>query len=605
VFSTVYPAHDCFAHARMTGKFKSPFPCQSNRAYARIEEDIFMNNLSFSQLNLSREVLKAIGEMGFEETTPIQSQSIPSIFAGRDVIGQAQTGTGKTCAFGIPVIEKTDPRQNVIQGLILCPTRELAIQTAVELKNVAKYKKGIQILPVYGGQSMDRQLIALKKNPQIIIGTPGRVMDHMRRKTLNLSHLKMMVLDEADEMLNMGFREDIDIILEQIPMDRQTIFFSATMPKAILDLTARYQNNPVRIQLAHKELTVPKIEQYYLEVREAAKLDTLTRIIDANHINLALVFCNTKKRVDEVALKLQSLGYQAEALHGDMRQAQRDQVMAKFRKGIVEVLIATDVAARGIDVDNIEAVFNFDLPSDEEYYVHRIGRTGRAGKTGKSYTFVFGRELSKLKEIERYTRSKIMYLKPPTQLDVEEKRMNKIFDSIKTTITEGGLAKHTGQIEKWIEESTFDNEQGNGITTLDIAAALLKMTIGPGVTVEAAKDTARQNSPVYELADSSEAKKMVRLFINAGTQDGLQKKLVTEGISNYTRLPQELIGNISIYTKFTFVDVPREYADEVLISLKRNQLNGRKVNIEKANRPATKPRTEHNLFSKFKKSNIS
>lgn len=490
-----------------------------------------MNNLLFNQLNLSKEVLKAIEEMGFEEMTPIQSQSIPPIFAGRDVTGQAQTGTGKTCAFGIPVIEKVNPHQGFIQALILCPTRELAIQTAEELKNVAKHKKGIQILPVYGGQSIERQLIALRKNPQIIIGTPGRVMDHLRRKTLILSNLKTIILDEADEMLNMGFREDIDFILEQIPTGRQTVLFSATMPKAILDLTAKYQNDPVFIQLAHKELTVPRIEQYYLEIRETAKLDTLTRIIDANQIKLSLVFCNTKKRVDEIALKLQSLGYLTEALHGDMRQAQRDQVMSKFREGIIEVLIATDVAARGIDVDNIEAVFNFDLPSDEEYYVHRIGRTGRAGKTGKSYTFVFGRELSKLKEIERYTKSKILFLKPPTQLDIEESRMNKVFDGIKTAITEGRLTKHINQIEKWIEESTFCNEQGDGITTLDIAAALLKLTVGPGVT---------------------------------------------------------------------FVDIPRQYADDVLRSLKRNPLNGRKVNIEKANRQAT-----DRAYAGFTKSNAS
>jgi len=465
-----------------------------------------MNNLIFSQLNLSKEVLKAIEEMGFEETTPIQSRSIPSIFAGRDVTGQAQTGTGKTCAFGIPVIEKAEPHNGFIQTLILCPTRELAIQTTDELKNVAKYKRGIQVLPVYGGQPIDRQLRAFKKNPQIIVGTPGRVMDHLRRKTLNLSNLKMIVLDEADEMLNMGFREDIDIILEQIPASRQTIFFSATMPKAILELTAKYQKDPVFIQPAHKELTVPRIEQYYLEVRETAKLDMLTRLIDAKQIKLSLVFCNTKKRADEIALKLQSLGYLAEALHGDMRQTQRDQVMSKFREGTIEVLIATDVAARGIDVDNIEAVFNYDLPSDEEYYVHRIGRTGRAGKAGKSYTFVFGRELSKLKGIERYINSKIMFLKPPTRLDIEENRINKIFGGIKTVITEGRLTKHTGQIEKWIEEAAFCNEQGNCITTLDIAAALLKLAIGSGAVFENKDFTDSRQAPDRNLTGFKKSK---------------------------------------------------------------------------------------------------
>jgi ATP-dependent RNA helicase DeaD len=433
-----------------------------------------MINLIFKELNLSPEIQQAISEMGFEEATPIQSQSIPHILNGADVIGLAQTGTGKTCAFGIPAIELLDSNSENIQVLVLCPTRELAIQTAEELRNVSKYKKGLRILPIYGGQPIERQIAALRQRPQIIIGTPGRVMDHLRRHTLKLMHLKVLILDEADEMLNMGFREDIDIILKKAPEEKQTILFSATMPKEIMDLTAKYQKQPVLVKAIHKELTVPSIEQYYLEISGLSKLELLSRLIDSYNFNLSLVFCNTKKRVDELTAQLQSRGYLAEALHGDLNQVQRDRVMSKFRKGIIDVLIATDVAARGLDVNNIEAVFNYDLPNDEEYYVHRIGRTARAGKAGKAFTLVSGRELYKLKEIQRFTKTAIKSLKPPTLMDVEEIKINKIMDSLKVTIAKGQLSKYVTYIEKLLEDTDWPNEPTNYLTTMDLAAALLK-----------------------------------------------------------------------------------------------------------------------------------
>jgi ATP-dependent RNA helicase DeaD len=443
-----------------------------------------MNHLLFTELDLSPEVNKGISEMGFEEATPIQSQAIPHILRGTDIIGQAQTGTGKTCAFGIPVIEKTDPGNESIQGLILCPTRELAIQTAEELTNVAKYKKGIRILPIYGGQPIDRQISALRQRPQIIIGTPGRIMDHLRRHTLKLSHLKMLVLDEADEMLNMGFREDIDIILTKISREKQTILFSATMPKEILDLTGKYQKNPLFIKAIHKELTVSNIEQFYLEVNESSKPEILARLLDTYNLKRALVFCNTKKRVDELAAHLQSMGYLAEALHGDMNQSQRDKVMSGFRRGMLDVLIATDVAARGIDVDDVTAVFNYDIPTDEEYYVHRIGRTGRIGKAGKAFTLVSGRGIYKLKEIQRYTKSVILPLKPPTFADVEEYKINKLLEKLKTAISAGDLSRHRAMIEKLIEESKLNQDPENYLTTLDIAAAFLKITSDQNMKID-------------------------------------------------------------------------------------------------------------------------
>jgi len=537
-----------------------------------------MENMNFRDLSLSKEVQKAIAEMGFEEAMPIQAQSIPHIMEGRDVIGQAQTGTGKTCAFGIPAIEMINNEEHFVQVLILCPTRELAIQVAEEIKNVAKYKRGIKILPVYGGQPIERQITALKSRPQIIVGTPGRVMDHMRRRTLKLGSLKMIVLDEADEMLNMGFREDIDTILQEVPQDRQTILFSATMPKEILDLTDKYQKNAVMVKSVHRELTVPSIEQYYFEVREPAKLDLISRIVDAYNMKLIMVFCNTKKRVDELALNLQSRGYAAEALHGDMKQGQRDRVMTKFRKGAVDILIATDVAARGIDVDNIEAVINYDIPNDEEYYVHRIGRTGRVGRSGKAFTFVSGRELYKLRDIQRYTKSVIKQEKPPSMMEVEETRVNIVLEKLRETIAEGRFNKYVGYIEKLLEDTSLSNGSDSFITSLDVAAAFLKLSVG-------IDDEVVHQETKREAVDFSETEGgMVRLFINAGRVDKIEPKHVVESIASNTKLPGKLIGAIDIFNTFTFVEVPREYAEEVLITMKNNKIKGKKINIEKANK---------------------
>ncbi len=428
--------------------------------------------LKFNELNLSNEVQRAVKEMGFEEATPIQSQTIPAIMQGKDIIGQAQTGTGKTCAFAIPAVEMLEDNDNV-QMLVLCPTRELAIQIAIEFQNVAKYKERVRILPIYGGQSIDRQISALKKRPQIIIGTPGRVMDHMRRSTLKLKNLKMVILDEADEMLSMGFQEDLDVILQKTPEEKQTVLFSATMSKNILAITKKYQKDPEHIQVLHKELTVPGIDQFYIEVREPFKLEILSRVIDGNDYRISLVFCNTKKRVDEVAMSLQTRGYTAEALHGDMRQNERDTVMAKFRNGDINILVATDVAARGVDVENIEAVFNYDIPNDEEYYVHRIGRTGRAGRVGVAYTFVSGRELFKLKDIQRFTKKKIKMYEPPTLFDIEESRMGRLLKKVVATIEDNNYSQYVTYIEQVAEEINESHEVN--LTTLDIAAALLKM----------------------------------------------------------------------------------------------------------------------------------
>lgn len=428
-----------------------------------------MNTIKFEELNLSKELTKAIADLGFEEATPIQSQSIPVLLQGRDLIGQAQTGTGKTASFGIPAIEKIDTSVKTPQVIVLCPTRELAIQVSEGLNDLVKYKKGIRIIPIYGGQSIDRQIRAVQKGAQIIIATPGRLLDHLERKTINFSTVNTVVLDEADEMLNMGFISDIESILKKVPKERQTVLFSATMPKPILKLSEKYLNNPEHIKVVHKELTVPNIQQFYYEIKPAAKLEVLTRLIDVHNPKLSLVFCNTKRAVDNLVSHLETRGYSADALHGDMKQNQRDKVMVKFRNGKLDLLVATDVAARGIDVDDIDAVFNYDMPQDEEYYVHRIGRTARAGRTGMAHTFVVGKEHYKIRDIERYTNSKISRKQVPSSEDVAEIRASSFLDDIKAAIGDkSDLTKYEHYIETLGEED---------YTPFEIAAGLIKMLV--------------------------------------------------------------------------------------------------------------------------------
>jgi ATP-dependent RNA helicase DeaD len=442
------------------------------------ERGLIMENPGFKDLELSKEIQMAVKDMGFEEATPIQIQSIPYMLEGKDVIGQAQTGTGKTAAFGIAALERIYPGNKGLQAVILCPTRELAIQVSEELKKLSKYKKGIEILPIYGGQPIDRQIRALRRGVQIIIGTPGRVMDHMERRTLKMDGVKIIVLDEADEMLDMGFREDIETIMRKIPKERQTILFSATMPRAILDLTKKYQTKPQMIKLEHKEMTVPNVEQFYFEVKLQAKPEVLSRLIDLNDLKLSLVFCNTKRRVDELVETLKARGYLADGLHGDLQQRQRDAVMSKFRKREIEILVATDVAARGIDVGDIEAVFNYDIPMDDEHYLHRIGRTARAGKAGRAFNFVTGREVYRIKQIQQFTKTKIIARKVPSVSDIEEIRTNLVLEKVKGIVDAGHLGEYSNLVEKLIQEDYASSE---------VAAALLKMVMGEGSKEEALK----------------------------------------------------------------------------------------------------------------------
>ena len=417
---------------------------------------------------LSRAVRKSISEMGFREATEIQEKCIPAIMDGKDIIGQAQTGTGKTVAFGIPLMELLEPADRKTQALVLCPTRELAVQVTGELAKLAKYIQEMRILPVYGGTSIGSQANDLRNGVQIVVGTPGRIMDHLDRGNLRTEDIGIVVLDEADEMLNMGFREDIEMILDNIPPGRQTLLFSATMPESILTLAERYQKNPVHIKVVHEKLTVPQVKQYYFEVKDNTKPESLRRLIEAENIKSALVFCNTKKEVDRLVIKLRSRGYPVDALHGDIKQKKREKRMDKFRNEDIGILIATDVAARGIDIDNIEVVFNYDLPQEAETYVHRIGRTARAGRPGLAYSFVSGKEKNSLEAIKSITGTEIDKRDLPSNRDIERIKEKRIADEIRMLIRRGKLDKYDGFVEGIADDD---------VNYRQIAAALAKMLL--------------------------------------------------------------------------------------------------------------------------------
>ena len=532
--------------------------------------------MKFDELNIDERILRAIEDMGFEETSPIQTQAIPAECEGIDVVGQAQTGTGKTAAYTIPMLMKIDPQIKKPQAIVLCPTRELAVQVAEEIRKLAKYMSDIKVLPVYGGQEIVRQIKSLKTGVQIIVGTPGRVMDHMRRKTVKFDNINMVILDEADEMLDMGFREDMETILTETPEDRQTVMFSATMPKAIMDIARNFQKDARIIKVVRKELTVSNIEQFYYEVRPKNKTEVLCRLIDIYNPRLSVVFCNTKRQVDELISELKGRGYFADGIHGDMKQQQRDRVMDDFRSGKVDILIATDVAARGIDVDDVDMVFNYDIPQDEEYYVHRIGRTGRAGRSGMALSFISGKEVYKLKDIERYCKTKILAKPVPSLDDVKNTKLDNMFDKIRQTIEEGGLTDMVNLVEEHVNQEEY--------TSMDMAAALLKMLIG---------DTLDREDEVEEFhfdTDKDDSR-MVRLFINIGKKDKIKPANILGAIAGESGMPGKLVGAIDMMDNYTFVDVPAIHAEKILKAMNDNvQIKGRRVNVEKANQSRGKGR---------------
>ena len=563
-----------------------------------------MEAVRFEELNLDPRIMRAITDMGFEAASPIQAQAIPVQMEGKDMIGQAQTGTGKTAAFGIPMLQKIDPDNRKTQAIILCPTRELAIQVAEELRRLAKYMSGIKVLPVYGGQEIIKQIRSLKGGVQIIVGTPGRVMDHMRRKTIRTDAIHTVVLDEADEMLNMGFLEDMELILGEMPEERQTVMFSATMPKEIAEIARKFQKDPENVKVVKKELTVPEVTQYYYEVKPRNKVEVMCRLLDMYSPKLSVVFCNTKNQVDELVQALQGRGYFAEGLHGDLKQEQRDRVMDSFRNGATEILVATDVAARGIDVDDVEAVFNFDIPQDNEYYVHRIGRTGRAGRVGRAFSLAVGSEVYKLRDIQRFCKTKIIPQAIPSLNDVTAIKAEKILDDVKEIIENGGLERMTRIVEKRLLAEDY--------TSMELAAAFLKMNMG-----DAYEDIADEGRPLrsldelerrggrdgrggrdsrgrgrgrgrddYDDFDGGKGNRggMVRLFINLGKNQNIKPGDIVGAIAGETGMPGKLIGTIDMYDKYTFVDVPKAQADIVLDAMNRAKIKGKNVHVEKANK---------------------
>ena len=436
-----------------------------------LKEDTFqfMEKRTFEALGVSQEIIKAVAQLGFEEASPIQTAAIPMLMSGVDVVGQSQTGSGKTAAYAIPAIEKIDPAITAVQILILCPTRELATQVADEVYKLTAFKRSIHCVPIYGGASYERQLFELKKGVQIVIGTPGRLIDHLERGTLKLNQLKMVILDEADRMLDMGFRDDIQRILESTPPERQTVFFSATLSKPIRDLINRFSRNPQMVKIEQKELTVPTVEQWFYEVQPRMKTEAFIRLIDFHGYKLGIIFCNTQRMVDELADALLAQGFSTDRLHGGIPQGQRTRVMNKFKNSEFEFLVATDVAGRGIDVDNLELVVNYDLPYDPEDYVHRIGRTGRAGKKGMAVTFVSGRDIYKLQYIERYTKTKIQRGMIPSAGEVEGKRAELLYTKLIKTLEAASFKKHDVIMDRLLEA---------GHHSTDISSALFSLLLG-------------------------------------------------------------------------------------------------------------------------------
>lgn len=521
----------------------------------------------FELLGFSQPVLRAVQEAGFEAPTPIQEKAIPVLLAGRDLIGQAQTGTGKTAAFALPLAERLDSTDRHTQAIVLLPTRELCIQVAEETHNLSKYCR-LRVVPIYGGQPIDRQFRALSMGAQIVVGTPGRVLDHLRRGTLDLSAIRVVILDEADEMLNMGFIEEVEEILKTAPAERQTALFSATMPPRILTLARDYLRDPERIAIEAKRRTVAQIEQSYYEVAPSQKVDALTRILDMESPGSTMIFCRTRREVDDLGEALQTRGYEAETLHGDMTQSMRDRVMGRFRSGQADLLIATDVAARGLDIDQVTHVINYDIPWDAEAYIHRVGRTGRAGRSGEAITLISPRERYQLRQIERFINAQIRPARVPTTADIVSRRRDIFKERLLETLRGGDYDGHMAAVEAIMTEGEFDAPQ--------IAAAALQML---WLSQKGAAD--------YDVAEAdAEAERaepgMARLFLQIGRQDGIRPGDIVGAIANEAGVPGNLVGAIDIMDRSTFVEVPQADAPRVIEALRSTKLRGRRIFVDVA-----------------------
>ena len=565
-----------------------------------------MDTPPFSELGLPEDLLAAIEILGYERPSPIQAKAIPPALEGKDILGLSATGSGKTAAFALPALAKIDVTERFPQVLILCPTRELAVQVCEEVHRLGAKKKGLQATPVYGGAPIDRQLRALRDGAQLVVGTPGRLLDHLKRGSFDASRIKMAILDEADRMLDMGFKEEMDEILAALPKERQILFFSATMNRGVSTFIKKFGNNPEIVEIEQKAMTVSTVEQAYYEVRQRSKVEVLSRILDMNPPRLGIIFCNTKRSVDECTEDLVNRGYAADRLHGDITQQMRERVLKRFRDGAVELLVATDVAARGLDIDEIDIVFNYDLPTDPEDYVHRIGRTGRAGRSGRAVSFVFGREIYRLQGVERYTRQVIKREKIPSVEQVEGRRADIIFESLKERLETGGFDTYEENIDRLLEQ---------GHTPTDIAGALITMLRessgreGEAIQEDREPEGARQdfkkgrnerqrpegrdysnndrggdNTERYQRGGMRDAGAieggMSRLFISLGKGAGIMPKDIVGMMYREAGLPDGSLGRITLFPKHCLVDVPEGLADQAIQKTRNAKLRGKTFRID-------------------------
>ncbi len=554
-----------------------------------------MSDVSFFDLGLPESLLAAVQELGFEHPSAIQAQAIPAALEGEDLVGLSQTGSGKTAAFAFPVLAQIDINRSEPQALILSPTRELANQVCEEVHRLASRMAGFRAIPIYGGAPIDRQIRQLKKGVHIVVGTPGRLQDHLRRGTLKTHSIRMVVLDEADRMLDMGFREEMEELLKDMPEDRQTLFFSATMNKGVKGLINKFGQNPRTIEIEQKTVTVSSIEQVSYEVRNRSRVEVLTRLLDMDEPRLAVVFCNTRRVVDEVSDTLVARGYSADKLHGDISQDRRERTLARFRQKTVEVLVATDVAARGIDIDEIDLVVNYDLPQDPEDYVHRIGRTGRAGRDGRAVTFVYGRDIYRLQNVERYTKQRIPRGRIPSLEEVGGKQVDQLFEEVKGVLEGGEWKNFSDKVDRLLEQE---------YTATDIASVLFGIlaskTGREGSEIEEDKpSTQRKRSERSEKREPRERRPeldsqvpMKRLFLNMGRSLGLQPKDIAGLLYNEAKLPKGTVGRIHMFPKHCLIEVAAEVSDEAISATEGSKLIGKEFKMDYDRAPDSQERTQ-------------
>jgi ATP-dependent RNA helicase DeaD len=525
--------------------------------------------MKFNELNLSQELQKAIIDLNYNEATYIQAACIPIILNGGDVIGQSQTGTGKTAAFGLPVVEMLEPgKSKKCKVLILSPTRELAVQVSEEIRKFSKYKEGIKTVAIFGGAPITKQILELRKGCDIVVGTPGRVLDHIGRKTLRLEECKTLILDEADEMLNMGFREDIESVLNSIDDNqRQTILFSATMPKEILDITHLYQTNPMHVKTPQSEVSAATIEQVYYEVNQSDKRQVIMQLLQINNNKLSMVFCNTKKMVDDLCADLVSKGYSAAAIHGDMKQEMRMAVLKKFKQGKLTVLICTDVAARGLDIQGMDIVYNYDFPQEDEYYIHRIGRCGRAGKEGKSITLITPRQRRLIKNIEYKTKAKVAKVELPSGEEMKEIRFNQIETEINSLMTTKVPAEIATLLAKIVEKGEISYER--------IAEVLTYQLIGEDLFKEVRRPRDASSLKVTQTGFST-------IRLDVGNKVGVKPAHFVGAIAEASGVDGGAIGKIQIEDSYSLVDIPSQYEEEIIKSLKNTTIKNYEVHVTKS-----------------------